>query len=158
MLSILLSLVVVFFTPFVSPAPLFPDMSSGSSFVSFISSCCLSLHLLPSSVARFACSCGCFSSLPAFTHYSTVLPFCACRLCDPAIQLWNTFHDPSLVEQACRQSLASLGLQYLDLYLIHWPTAFVVRPDKNPLPQDKDGHFEVDAKQTLEATWKAMEV
>ena len=39
-------------------------------------------------------------------------------------KLWNTKHHPEDVEEACRTSLARLGLSYLDLYLIHWPMAF----------------------------------
>lgn len=34
-------------------------------------------------------------------------------------KLWNTKHDPQDVEEACRTSLADLGLSYLDLYLMH---------------------------------------
>ncbi len=36
-------------------------------------------------------------------------------------KLWNTFHRPEHVEAACRRSLQDLGLEYLDLYLIHFP-------------------------------------
>lgn len=39
-------------------------------------------------------------------------------------KLWNTKHEPEDVEEACRTSLAHLGLTYLDLYLMHWPMAF----------------------------------
>ena len=34
-------------------------------------------------------------------------------------KLWNDMHRR--VEEACRQSLADLQLEYLDLYLVHWP-------------------------------------
>lgn len=39
-------------------------------------------------------------------------------------KLWNEFHKPEDVEPALRQSLANLGLEYLDLFLMHWPFAF----------------------------------
>ncbi len=34
-------------------------------------------------------------------------------------KVWNDQHDR--VEQSCEKSLADLGLDYLDLYLVHWP-------------------------------------
>ena len=39
-------------------------------------------------------------------------------------KLWNSDHAPDRVEVAVRKSLHDLQLDYLDLYLMHWPVAF----------------------------------
>ncbi len=36
-------------------------------------------------------------------------------------KLWNDKHGEQDVIPSCRQSLADLGLDYLDMYLVHWP-------------------------------------
>jgi len=69
-------------------------------------------------------------------------------------KLWNTDHDPSLVEPALKRTLSNLGLEYLDLYLIHWPHGF--KAGNELFPVDKDGKplfSDVDYVDT----WKALE-
>eukprot|EP00058_Branchiostoma_floridae_P008360 XP_002593848.1 hypothetical protein BRAFLDRAFT_121087 [Branchiostoma floridae] len=39
-------------------------------------------------------------------------------------KLWNTRHHPDDVLPACQRSLTDLGLDYLDLYLMHFPVAW----------------------------------
>lgn len=57
-------------------------------------------------------------------------------------KLWNTEHTYDKAKQALEDSLARLQLDYLDLYLIHWP---------NPL------QFRHDWEKANAETWRAME-
>lgn len=41
-------------------------------------------------------------------------------------QLWNTFHEKHMVKVGLKKSLAALQLDYLDLYLMHFPMGFKV--------------------------------
>lgn len=51
-------------------------------------------------------------------------------------QLWNTFHQEQAVVPSLKQSLKDLRVDYVDLYLIHWPQAYKVRlPLKFPHTQ-----------------------
>lgn len=69
-------------------------------------------------------------------------------------KLWNTDHDPKHVEAACRKTLSDLGLEYLDLYLVHWGVAFEHGDDLEPL--DKNGLAKFSFV-PLQQTWRAME-
>ena len=58
-------------------------------------------------------------------------------------KLWNSEHAPKDVEPACRMTLADLELDYLDLYLIHWPQAFEKTEENKDInrsfPKNEDG-------------------
>lgn len=38
-------------------------------------------------------------------------------------KLWNSFHEEELVVPTCKESVKNFGLDYVDLYLVHWPCA-----------------------------------
>ncbi|CAK9795121.1 Aldo-keto reductase family 1 member B10 [Anthophora plagiata] len=69
-------------------------------------------------------------------------------------KLWNTFHKPELVETGLQKTLKNLGLQYLDLYLMHSPVAFP--PGEEIFPKDDDGNLLTDDTDYVD-TWLAME-
>jgi D-xylose reductase len=78
-------------------------------------------------------------------------------------KLWNTNHAPQHVRPACERSLRDLQLDYLDLYLIHFPIAQAyISPDVRypagwffdpnaPHPKMKP------ALVPISETWRAME-
>ena len=70
-------------------------------------------------------------------------------------KLWNTNHRPERVEPAFEASLDRLGLNYLDLYLIHTPFAF--QPGDDQDPRDQNDKILYDRGVTLLDTWRAME-
>lgn len=64
-------------------------------------------------------------------------------------KLWNTHHRPSLVKEALTKTLHDLNTTHLDLYLMHWPVAFV--------PNTAPGRTIIDQDTSLTDTWTAME-
>ena len=70
-------------------------------------------------------------------------------------KLWNSNHRPERVQPAFAASMDRLGVNYLDLYLIHTPFAF--QPGEDQDPRDQDGNVLYDRGVTLLDTWKAME-
>ena len=69
-------------------------------------------------------------------------------------KVWCTFHRPELVRVCLEQSLKQLQLDYVDLYLIHFPMA--MKPGENYLPKDENGKLIYDAVDICD-TWEAME-
>ncbi|KAK6635423.1 hypothetical protein RUM44_000674 [Polyplax serrata] len=69
-------------------------------------------------------------------------------------KLWNTYHKPELVVAGCKKSLENLGLDYVDLYLMHWPFAF--QENEQFMPRGPDGNV-LFADYDYVDTWKQME-
>lgn len=78
-------------------------------------------------------------------------------------KLWNTYHHPDHVIMAMDQTLEDLGLDYLDLYLIHFPIALEFVPFETRYPpewvHDPSEEFPMlkPASVPLQDTWHAME-
>ncbi|KAI9741003.1 MAG: hypothetical protein M1834_002714 [Cirrosporium novae-zelandiae] len=70
-------------------------------------------------------------------------------------KLWNTAHRPSNVRPALEKTLSGLGVEYLDLYLMHWPVAF--DPTKSPSSSSGDSGPVLDKHVSILDTWAAME-
>ncbi|KAI1780187.1 Aldo/keto reductase [Hypoxylon cercidicola] len=61
-------------------------------------------------------------------------------------KLWNYHHRAEEAHKAIKKSISDLGVEYLDLYLIHWPVAFV--PGEGT---------EIDQETSIFDTWRTME-
>jgi len=70
-------------------------------------------------------------------------------------KLWNNNHRPERVKPALQASLNRLGLDAVDLYLVHTPFAF--QPGDDQDPRHANGAVIYDDGVTLEETWAAME-
>ncbi|MEZ6067578.1 MAG: aldo/keto reductase [Planctomycetaceae bacterium] len=114
---------------------------------------------------HFDCACDYGNEEAVGDGLRSVLASGACSRDDLWItsKLWNTFHRPEHVELACRKSLSDLGLEHLDLYLMHFPIAqrFVPIEVRYPPgwyfdPGAAEPGMELD-RVPLAETWGAME-
>uniref|UniRef100_A0A8C6DRP1 NADP-dependent oxidoreductase domain-containing protein n=1 Tax=Moschus moschiferus TaxID=68415 RepID=A0A8C6DRP1_MOSMO len=69
-------------------------------------------------------------------------------------KLWSTSLRPELVRPALEKSLKNLQLDYVDLYIIHFPVA--LKPGEALLPTDENGKTIFDSVD-LCRTWEALE-
>jgi alcohol dehydrogenase (NADP+) len=70
-------------------------------------------------------------------------------------KLWNDKHGEADVIPACRKSLDDLQLDYLDLYLIHWPFPNYHAPGVNV--DSRDPHAKPYIHANYMKTWRQME-
>ncbi|KAI0163253.1 putative alcohol dehydrogenase [Pestalotiopsis sp. NC0098] len=78
-------------------------------------------------------------------------------------KLANAHHRPEDVGPAIDMSLQNLGVDYVDLYLMHWPVAYMKtgsRPSEWRTSRHADGRPKIDYGLTADylPTWQAMEV
>jgi len=73
-------------------------------------------------------------------------------------KVWNHMHEPEEVKWSLNNSLEKFGLDYVDLFLVHWPIA--AEKDENNMPAINDkGHYVINEELTKnhKSTWGAME-
>ncbi|KAI0107915.1 Aldo/keto reductase [Hypoxylon sp. NC0597] len=70
-------------------------------------------------------------------------------------KLWNTYSGR--VELGLDKSLKALGLDYVDLYLVHWPVGMNPNGNDDRFPKLPDGSRDILWDHDHVATWKQME-
>ncbi len=114
---------------------------------------------------HFDCACDYGNEAAVGAGLASALRDGLCRRDDIWVtsKLWNTYHEPQHVRAACERSLRDLGLEVLDLYLVHFPIALAFVPFELRYPPEwiHDPHAVRPAmkpiKVPLAETWAAME-
>lgn len=125
----------------------------------------VTLEAIRAGYRHFDCACDYGNEAEAGEGLGTALNRGLCRREDLWItsKLWNTYHARQHVRPALERSLQDLGLDYLDLYLVHFPIAqkfvpFDVRypPEWFFDPAAASPRME-PARVPIGETWAAME-
>lgn len=114
---------------------------------------------------HFDCACDYGNEVEVGTGLADAIGQGLCRREDLWVtsKLWNTYHSKIHVRQALEHSLRDLQLEYLDLYLIHFPISLRFVPFHKRYPPE--WLFDPQAEQPrmepvhvpLAETWGAME-
>ncbi|EGV62141.1 NAD(P)H-dependent D-xylose reductase (XR) [Yamadazyma tenuis] len=73
-------------------------------------------------------------------------------------KLWNSYHDPEVVEKALDRILSDMQLEYLDLFLMHFPISFKYVPFEETYPSGFGTKSEIElADVPIIDTWRVME-
>ncbi|KAI1391836.1 Aldo/keto reductase [Hypoxylon trugodes] len=70
-------------------------------------------------------------------------------------KLWNTYS--SRAELGLEKSLKALGLEYIDLFLVHWPVGMNPNGNDDRFPKLPDGSRDIVWEHDHVATWKSLE-
>jgi alcohol dehydrogenase (NADP+) len=71
-------------------------------------------------------------------------------------KLWNNSHHPDDVKPALDASLKDLGVDYLDLFLMHWPSSFARGNNMFPKKERKVVTGDIDYVDTYKAMEKLL--
>ncbi|EGS21333.1 uncharacterized protein CTHT_0031880 [Thermochaetoides thermophila DSM 1495] len=73
-------------------------------------------------------------------------------------KVWNHMHQPEDVKWSFENSCSKLRVDYLDLFLVHWPMASEKNPDNTPkIGPDGKYVLKKELTENPEPTWRAME-
>ena len=70
-------------------------------------------------------------------------------------KVWNNMHGDGLVIESCKKTLKDLQLDYLDLFLVHWP--FPNHHETGVSVASRDEHAQPYIHENYMKTWRQME-
>src|SRR5436309_9715459 len=125
---------------------------------------CLVQGAIRAGYRHLDCACDYGNEAEVGDGIRTALAAAACRRDELWItsKLWNTYHARGHVRPAVERTLRDLQLDYLDLYLIHFPIAQAFVPFEERYPPEWFDPSETAprmkfARVPLSETWAAME-